>query len=173
MSMGPLSGPTSMPLGQKKGSSGRSVRRSPGGFRTKVPRRAQGNGQLLTLVLTPGPRHEAGVFPPLMAGGNVKRGGPGRPQHRPHRIIGDTGYSSRRIRHYARQHGIRITIARQRNEGRTGPFNRAIYHLRKRIERLVHRCKPFRRLATRDEKRAANDKAMWLIAATLLWLTVV
>ncbi len=50
MSMGPLSGPTSMPLGQKKGSSGRSVRRSPGGFRTKVPRRAQGNGQLLTLV---------------------------------------------------------------------------------------------------------------------------
>jgi transposase len=87
--------------------------------------------------------------------------------------LGTQDNSSWRSRPYARQHGIRITIARQRNEGRTGPFNRAIYHLRQRIERLVHRCKPFRRLATRDEKRAANDKAMWLIAATLLWFTVV
>jgi transposase len=30
--------------------------------------------------------------------------------------------------------------------------------------------KHFRRLATRYEKRAANYRAMWLIAATLLWL---
>jgi transposase len=135
--------------------------------------RAEGNGQLLTLVFTPGPRHEAVIFPQLMAGGNVKRGGLGRPKHRPHRIIGDKGYSSRRSRHYARQHGIRITIPRKRNEWRTGPFNRAIYRLRHRIERLVNRCKQFRRLATRYEKRAANYKAMWLIAATLLWLTVI
>jgi transposase len=38
-----------------------------------------------------------------------------------------------------------------------------------RVERLLNRGKPLRRLATRDEKRAANDQAMWLIAATIVW----
>jgi transposase len=127
----------------------------------------------MTLMLTPGQRHEATVFEQLMESGAVKRRGPGRPKRRPHRIIGDKGYSSRRIRQYARQHGIRITIPRKPNEGRTGPFNRALYRLRNRIERLINRCKQFRRLATRYEKRAANYKAMWLIAATILWLGVI
>jgi transposase len=87
--------------------------------------------------------------------------------------VGNKGYSSGQIRHYARQRGVRITIPRQRNEGRTGPFARALYRLRNRIERLINRCKQFRRLATRDEKRAANFKAMWLIAATILWVGVI
>jgi transposase len=39
-----------------------------------------------------------------------------------------------------------------------------------RVERLLNRCKPFRRLATRDEKRAAHYQAMWLITATIVWL---
>jgi transposase len=124
----------------------------------------------MTLVLTPGERHEAVVFESLMTSGAVKRSGPGRPKHRPQRVVGDKGYSSRHIRHYARQHGIRITIPRKQNECRKGPFNRAIYRLRNRIERLINRYKQFRRLATRYEKRAANYRAMWLIAATVLWL---
>ena len=127
----------------------------------------------MTLVLTPGPRHEAVVFEPLMETGAVKRGGPGRPKRRPHRVVGDKGYSSRQIRHYARQHGMRMTIPRKTKECRKGPFNRAIYRLRNRIERLINRCKQFRRIATRYEKRAANYKAMWLIAATILWLGVI
>jgi transposase len=48
--------------------------------------------------------------------------------------------------------------------------NRAIYRLRERVERLINRLKQNRRLATRYEKCAANYRAMWLIAATLLWL---
>jgi transposase len=126
----------------------------------------------MSVRLPPGPRHEAPVFEPLLETGAVKRRGPGRPKRRPHRIMGDQGDSSRRIRRYARQHGIRITIPRKRNAGRTGPFNRALYRVRNRIERLIDRCKQFRRWATRDEKRAAHDKAMWLIAATILWLGV-
>lgn len=127
----------------------------------------------MTLVLTPGQRHEAVIFDQLMETGAVKRRGPGRPKRRPHRIVGDTGYSSRHIRQYARQHGMRVTIPRKTPECRTGPFNRAIYRLRNRIERLINRCKQFRRIATRYEKRAANYKAMWLIAATILWLGVI
>jgi len=36
--------------------------------------------------------------------------------------------------------------------------------MRCRIERLINRYKPCRRIATRYEKRAANYQAMWLIA---------
>jgi transposase len=67
---------------------------------------------------------------------------------------------------------MRITIPRKRNDCRTGPFDRALYRLRNRIERLINRCKQCRRLATRYEKRAVSYKAMWLIAATILWLKV-
>jgi transposase len=38
------------------------------------------------------------------------------------------------------------------------------------VERLINHCKQFRRLATRYEKRAENYRAMWVIAAILLWL---
>jgi transposase len=127
----------------------------------------------MALILTPGQRHEAMVFAQLLESGAVKRRGPGRPKRRPHRIMGDKGDSSRRIRRYARQHGIRITIPRQRNEGRTGPLNRTLDRLRNRIERLINRCQQFRRLATRYEKRAANYQVMWLIAATISWLGVI
>jgi len=124
----------------------------------------------MTLVLTLGQRHEAVIFAQLMEAGAVKRRGPGRPKRCPQRVVGDQGYSSGKIRPYARQHGIRITIPRKQNACRQGPFNRALYRLRHRIERLVNRCQQFRRLATRFEKRAANYQAMWLIAATVLWL---
>lgn len=124
----------------------------------------------MTLVLTPGQRHEAVAFEALMAGGAVKRTGRGRPKQRPGRVAGDKGYSSRKRRLYVRQHGIRITIPHKQNEGQSGPFARSIYRLRERVERLINRRKQNRRLATRYDKGAENYRAMWLIAATLLWL---
>jgi transposase len=144
--------------------------RSPGGFSTKVHLRAEGGGNLITLVLTPGQQHEATVFEPLLAQGAVKRPGRGRPKHRPRRVAGDKAYSSGKIRQYLRRHGIRITIPRKQNEQRTGPFDRVLYRLRARVECLINRLKQNRRLATRYDKCAANYRAMWVIAATLLWL---
>ncbi len=132
--------------------------------------RAEGGGKPLTVVVTPGQQHEATVFPQLMEQGAVKQRGRGRPKRRPRRLVGDKGYSSQKIRQYVRRCGIRITIPRKRNECRTGPFDRAVYRQRNRIERLINRLKQVRRLATRYEKRAENFRAMWLIAATLLWL---
>jgi transposase len=120
-------------------------------------------------VRTPGQRHEAVAFAPRLEAGAVKRRGPGRPKRRPQRVIGDQGYRSGKMRPYARQHGMRSTIPRQRHDGRTSPFERALYRLRHRIERVINRGKQFRRLATRDETRAVSYKAMWLMAATILW----
>src|SRR5918992_3134389 len=143
---------------------------SQGGFSTKVHLRAEGQGKPMVIVLTPGQQHEAMVFETLMEQGVVRRPGRGRPRRRPRRVIGDKGYSARRIRGYLRRRGMRITLPPKCNEGRNGPFDRVVYRTRNRIERLINRCKQFRRLATRYEKRAANYRTMWLIAVCLLWL---
>ena len=63
-----------------------------------------------------------------------------------------------------------MTIPRKSNEHRGGPFDRAIYRTRNRIERLINRLKQFRRVATRYEKRAENYQAMLTIAAIKVWL---
>jgi hypothetical protein len=80
----------------------------------------------MTMVVTPGERHETTVFECLMEHGAVKRSGRGRPKLRPRRVVGDKGSSSRKIRTYLRRRGIRMTIPRKVNERRTGPFDRAL-----------------------------------------------
>lgn len=62
-----------------------------------------------------GERHEAVMFEQLMEQGAVKRPGTGRPRLRPHRVVGDKGYSSGAIRRYLRRRGIRLTIPRKDN----------------------------------------------------------
>jgi transposase len=69
-----------------------------------------------------------------------------------------------------RRHGIRSTIPRKSNAQRTGPFDRTSYRHRNKIERLMNRYKQFRRISTRDQKRATNYQAMWRLATILLWL---
>ncbi len=122
------------------------------------------------MVLTPGQRHEAPVFLRLLVQGAIRRVGRGRPRVRPKRIVGDKGYSSRAIRALCRRHGISHTIPHRRDEHRGGPFDRAVYRLRHRVENAIARCKQFRALATRYEKRAEQYRALWVIAMTLLWL---
>jgi transposase len=144
--------------------------RSQGGFSTKLHVRVEGHGRLMTFVLTPGQQHEATVAEDLMDQGAVKRSGKGRPKQRPKRLVGDKGYSSRKLRTTLRRRGIRITIPHKRNEHRSGRFDRAIYRLRNRVERFINRLKQFRRVATRYEKRAECYRAVVTIAAIMLWL---
>ena len=122
--------------------------------------RAEGYGKRLHFVLTPGQAHAAPLFEQLLKAGAVKRPGRGRPKRRPQRMAGDKGYSSQ---------AIRVTIPPKGNE-RRGSFNRVLYRLRNRIERRSNRLKQYRRIATRYEKQADNYRAMWLIAAVMLWL---
>jgi len=152
------------------GADAAALGRRHGGCSTTVHVRAAGHDKRMTLVLTPGHRHAAPVFPHLMAQGAVQRAGRGRPKRRPHRVVGDQGSSRGTIRHACRPHGIRLTIPRKHNACRTGPCDRASYRTRARVERMINRMKQHRRLATRYEQCAVNSHALWLIAATLLWL---
>ncbi len=132
--------------------------------------RAEGNGKLITFVLTAGQQHEVTVAEQLLQQGAVKRPGVGRPRLRPERVVGDKGYSSRHFRQHLRRRGMRLTIPRKRNEQRTGPFDKEQYRLRNQVERLINRLKQNRRVATRYEKRGANYAAMVTIAAIWAWL---
>ena len=122
------------------------------------------------MVLTPGQRHEATAFAQLLEQGAVQRPGRGRPRLRPGRVVGDTGYTGRHHRASLRRRGIRYTIPRRRTERRGGPFDKAVYRLRNRVERLIGRCKQVRSLATRSDKRAHTYRALWTIAMTILWI---
>jgi transposase len=144
--------------------------RSQGGFSTKVHVKAEGHGKPLTVLLTPGQQHEATVFEPLMHAGAIRRPGRGRPRIRPCRTAGDKGYTGRRARAGLRRRGIRQTIPKRSTEDRSGPFDRATYRRRHLVENLFARCKQFRALATRYDKRAASFRAAWVIVMTILWL---
>ena len=122
----------------------------------------------MTFLVSVGERHEAVVFEPLMEQGPVKRTGAGRPRIRPHRVSGDKGYSSRKIRLYLRRRGIRYTIPRKANEHRGGKFDKALYRLRNQVERCFNRLKQYRRVATRYEKKAENYLTMLTIASASL-----
>jgi transposase len=132
--------------------------------------KADGSGKLLTVLLTPGQQHEATVFEPLLRHGAIRRPGRGRPRVRPHRVVGDKGYTGRRHRAVCRRRGIRHTIAKLRTERRTGPFDRATYRRRHLVENLIGRCKQYRALATRYDKRGDAFRTAWVIVATILWL---
>lgn len=120
--------------------------------------------------LTEGQRNDMVGFFPVMEGGEVEREGAGRPKLRPFRLCADKGYANGEVRGYLRRKGMRVTIARKKDEHRGGPFDREIYRSRNLVERLINRLKQFRRVATRYEKRKENYKAMLTLAAIKLWL---
>jgi transposase len=123
-------------------------------------------------MLMPGQRHEATAFEHLLEQGAIRRPGRGRPRVRPRRVVGDTGYTGRARRAYCRRRGIRHTIPRLKTERRRGPFDRAAYRRRHRVENLIAHCKQHRSLATRYDKRGEHYRALWVIAMLIRWIKV-
>lgn len=102
----------------------------------------------------------------------ITRCGPGRPRTRPDRVVGDKGYSSRKIRAYLRKRGIACTIPERTDQinGRLRRgeslcrLDRAIYRRRNVVERCFNRLKQNKALATRYDKRARHYKAAVTLA---------
>jgi transposase len=106
----------------------------------------------------------------LLEQGGVRRAS-GRIRLRPHRVVGDKGYTGRPIRRYLRRRGIGAVIPRQGTEPRRGTrFDHARYRERSRIERLINRLKQNRAIATRYDKLICRYAAMLTIACSLLWI---
>jgi transposase len=131
------------------------------------------------VVLTAGQRHDSTQLEAVLDGIRVPRPrGRGRPRKRPAHLLGDKGYSYERCRHELRRRGIPHTIPErqdQRNRraqrpGRPLHFDKERYRRRNVVERCINRLKQWRGLATRFEKRAANYRALVVIAALIIWL---
>jgi transposase len=76
------------------------------------------------------------------------------------------------------QRQIKHTIPQRRDQqaqraarpGRPLAFDRIIYARRNVVERCINRLKQWRGLATRYEKRAANYRALVVLASIVIWL---
>lgn len=137
---------------------------------TKIHLSCDGRGRPLSIVLTPGQRHDSTQLAPVLDAIRVFRpGGRGRPRERPDRVIADKGYSYPTCRRWLRQHGIAHTIAERRDQrqqraarrGRPLAFDAGIYRRRNVVERCVNRLKQW---------RAVNYRAMVVIASLMLWI---
>ena len=84
--------------------------RSRGGLSTKIHLAADDRARPISRVITPGQRHDAVVFEPVMAGIRIRRRGRGRPRTRPDRVLCNKAYSNRRIRAELRRRRIKTTI---------------------------------------------------------------
>jgi transposase len=133
----------------------------------------------LSIVITPGQRHDSTQLAPVLDGIRVPRpSGRGRPRRRPDHVIADKGYSYPRCRLWLRRRQIPHTIPercdqqarRATRPGRPLAFDQAIYARRNVVERCINRLKQWRGLATRYEKRAVNYRAMVVLASIVLWL---
>ena len=138
-----------------------------------------GRGRPLSVVLTAGQRHDSTQLGPVLDAIRVPRpGNRGRPRKRPDPLIADKGYSYPRCRTQLRQRGIPHTIPerqdqrerRARRPGRPLQFDKERYRRRNVVERCINRLKQWRGLATRFDKRAANYRALVVIAALMIWL---
>ena len=130
-------------------------------------------------MITPGHRHDSTQLALVLDSIRVPRpNGRGRPRTRPDRVIADKGYSYPRCRHLLRQRQIPHIIPERSDQrarramrpGRPLAFDRPIYARRNVVERCINRLKQWRGLATRYEKRAANYRAMVVLASIVIWL---
>jgi transposase len=157
-------GPRPSARGRCKGrQSGQALGRSRGGFSTKLHLRCDANGLPLAIVLTPGQTHESRAFEAL-----VEDLAPGT-----RCLIGDAGYDADRIRQDLLLRGVLPVIPSNPVRSKPLPFDRELYRLRNRVERLNNKLKQFRAVATRYDKTAASYLAFVQLAASCLWLRFV
>ena len=149
---------------------------------TKLHLSCEGRGRPLSVALTAGQAHESTQLERVLDAIRVPRpAGRGRPRQRPARLLADRGYSYSRCRRALRRRGIPHIIPERRDQraqrrakgrrgGRPPGLDRAAYVRRNVVERRVNKLKQWRGLATRYEKRAANYRAMVVLAALMIWL---
>jgi transposase len=96
-------------------------------------------------------------------------------------VLGDKAYSSRAIRTYLRNRGIKATIPEPADQkknrlrrgskgGRPPRFDREVYKQRNVVERAINKLKGHRAVATRYDKRDYAFGGTIDLASIRIWL---
>jgi transposase len=130
------------------------------------------------VIVTSGQRNDGTQLFAVLDPIRVPRKGRGRPRKRPECLLADRGYGKGLYRRTLRGRGIPHIIPeredhrerRAKRPGRPLLFDADLYAKRNVVERCVNRLKQWRGIATRYDKRAANYRAMVVIASLMIWL---
>jgi putative transposase len=87
----------------------------------------------------------------------------------PRRLIADTAYDARSLRHWLLERGTQAVIPPNPTRKHPHRYDAEAYKCRNVIERMFCRLKDFRRIATRYDKLARNFLAGILLAAAITW----
>lgn len=140
-----------------------------------------GRGLPLVLHVTAGNVNDSTVFEQVIEQIRIARPNGGRPRTRPGCVLGDKGYSAKRIRDYLRRRGIGCVIPERSDQianrkrkgsrgGRPPVFDAALYKRRNLVERCFSKLKQFRAIAARFDKLASRYRSGLLLASVILWL---
>jgi transposase len=140
-----------------------------------------GRGLPLVLHVTAGNVNDSTCFEQVLEQIRIARPGGGHPRTRPGCVLGDKGYSARRIRTYLRRRGIGCVIPERSDQianrkrkghrgGRPPAFDAALYKRRNLVERCFGKLKQFRAVAARFDKLASRYRSGLLRASLILWL---
>ena len=85
-------------------------------------------------------------------------------------VLADKAYDSNALRAIIAEIGATAVIPSNRTRRIIIPHDADAYKQRNRIERCFCRLKPFRRLATRYDRRTANFTGFIHLAAAMIWM---
>jgi transposase len=133
--------------------------RSRGGLASKIHAVVDTNGLPVQLGLTPGEAHDNRLCSVLLTGLTPRT-----------MLLADRGYDVNWIRVLASQRGAWANIPPKRNRKEAICFSPYLYRTRNLVERFFNKIKQCRRIATRDDKLAANYLAFIKLASIRIWL---
>lgn len=157
-----------------------AVGRSRGGLSTKIHALVDGHRRPLVLMLGPGQAGDAPMFPNLMDAVKVEKRGSGAARKRPEKALADKAYSSKAIRTYLRDRGIKCVIPERSDQianrkrkgsagGRPVSYDKQAYKRRHVVECSFNTLKHWRALATRYDKLALTYRAAVVMHAVVVW----
>lgn len=132
--------------------------RSRGGFGTKIHAAVNGLGLPAKLTLTPGQAADVTQAKPSIVGLPFEV------------VIGDKGYDSKDVVAAVEEQGGKAVIPNRSNATTKRETDWAQYKDRNLVERFWSKVKPYRRVATRFEKKAQDFLAFVQVASIMILL---
>jgi transposase len=144
---------------RKRGTREQAFGRSRGGFTCKVHCIVEARGRPLGFHLTGGEKADCKSYDTLID----------LPEQRPDAMLADKGYDTDAIRADLKARGIRAVIPPRSHRTAAIRWNKRLYRLRNRIERVIGHLKINRAIATRYDKLADSFLGMLHLAAFRYW----